>query len=664
MNARRELETAPHADELLKQGGPPCEQVPSTARAFISKGLKMTDPKIDAANLLYENSLITSLDYHFARFISGLCGDADPDVFLGAALVSNAAGKGDVYLDLNAVAGKPLFSNPTKEPAATCPQLPQWSEKMRSSPVVGKPGEFRPLIMDDQNRLYLYRYWEYEKNLSDLIRSRAQKNAGEINAARIKESLARLFPFAGGSGTDWQKVAALTAALKSFCVISGGPGTGKTYAVAKILALLIEQNPGKPLEILLTAPTGKAAAMLSESIKNAKRALECREDVVNAIPSEAGTIHRVLRTIPGSPYFFHDAERPLQADVVVVDEASMVDLALMSKLIAAVPADARLVLIGDKDQLASVEAGSVLGDICDRNSVHGFSDDFRHRYKTLTGEDLDALPAESPDPSGLGDAIVILRKSYRFCEENPINALSRNVNLGNADDALELLKTAAEKICWEKVSGSRDFTGKLAKILIKGYSDYLKTDDPQKALENFNRFQILCAVNAGTFGVDGVNRLAEQVLSTEGLIDPVRDWYKGRPVMIVRNDYHLGLFNGDIGITLPAPGSSGSELNVYFPDKPGRFRRFPLFRIPEHETVYAMTVHKSQGSEFTDVVLVLPDRDYPVLTRELLYTAITRARESISIWGTEEIVRNTIHRKTERASGLRDALWRSRPPAE
>ncbi|MBU0988356.1 MAG: exodeoxyribonuclease V subunit alpha [Proteobacteria bacterium] len=599
---------------------------------------------------------LREIDFYFARFISNMCKGADHDLFLGAALVSNATGNGDVYLDLASVAGKSLFENQTGESTLKCPELSFWIKKLRTSSVVGSPGEYRPLILDENNRLYLYRYWEYEKKLSNSIRNRIQKDINNIDAARIKETIKRLFPKNENHGIDWQKVAAVTSVFKRFCVISGGPGTGKTFTVAKILALLLEQNPrGKP--VLLAAPTGKAAARLSESIKAAKITLDCCEEILHAIPSESSTIHRMLKTIPGSPYFFHNAQNPLNADVVVVDEASMVDLALMSKLVAAVPVDARLILIGDKDQLASVEAGSVLGDICDRDKVHGFSESFRKRYEALTVEKLDTAVDRQQERFGLQDAIVVFKKSFRFADSSPIGVLSRNVNSGKTERVIKLLKTHQEQIFWQPISNPNDFYRALSKKLIEGYSAYLKTGDPYEALAKFNRFKILCAVNKGPYGVNAVNRLAEQILSREGLIQPDQEWYPGRPILITRNNYHLGLYNGDMGITLMAKGSGGKELQVFFPGNAGELRWFSPYRLPDHETVYAMTVHKSQGSEFENVLLILPEKDYPVLTRELFYTAITRARQTIFIWGSEDIIRTALTRKIERASGLRDALW-------
>jgi exodeoxyribonuclease V alpha subunit len=613
---------------------------------------------------LYHKGYLTGIDIHFSRFITDLGKHDDPDMCLAAALASNATGNGDVYFDLTSVIENPFLRELEAEGVVQWPKLSGWLQKIRQSPLVGKPGDYRPLILDRKNRLYLYRYWDYEKKLSQSILHRSGEDIRDLDVARLTDGLKRLFPQDQDHELDRQMLAAYIAAIKRFCIISGGPGTGKTFTMAKILALLLELSEKRRLKILLAAPTGKAAARIAESIENAKNTFNTRPDIIEAMPSEAYTIHRMLKTIPGSPYFHHTRENPLDADVVVVDEASMIDLALMSKLLCAVPPDARLILIGDKDQLASVETGFVLGDICDRENVHAFSEGFCKKFEAVTRQKIDLPLKEQKNKAGLYDCMVVLKKNYRFTGDSGIGELSRAVNQGETHKVLGMMKNNPEQIFWKKISQPRDLHRSLDKRVIKGYSDYLNTDDPYRALELFNRFKILCAVKIGFTGVHAVNRLAEQVLTREGLIAPDRSssnsWYKGRPVLITRNDYSLKLFNGDMGITLPAPGSNGKELYVYFSGESGELRRFLPYRLPEHETVYAMTVHKSQGSEFDHVLLILPDRDYPVLTREVLYTGITRTKKTVSIWSTEDVLKTTISRKIDRTSGLKDALWGQR----
>jgi exodeoxyribonuclease V alpha subunit len=332
----------------------------------------------------------------------------------------------------------------------------------------------------------------------------------------------------------------------------------------------------------------------------------------------------------------------------------MVDLALMAKLIDALPAEARLILVGDKDQLASVEAGSVLGDICGCVRKPLFSRAMGGRIRELTGEPV----ATGEGVDGLADCIVELRTGRRFAAGSTIGELSRAVNRGDAEQAVEILsRPDAESVAWSEAPGP----AALEPFIRAGYGRHAGRGRPAERLGGLDRFRVLCAHRSGTFGAEGINRLTERLLVEQGTIriDPRRanPWYAGRPVLITRNDYPLGLFNGDTGITLPDPDTGAQELFVFFPDAGGGLRRFLPYRLPEHETVFAMTVHKSQGSEFDEVLLVLPERDSPVLTRELVYTALTRSRKRLTLCADRALLSVAIRRRIERASGLQDALW-------
>ena len=610
---------------------------------------------------LYQTGYLSDIDIHFAKFIASFEKYEAPDIYLAAALVSRSTGNGDGCLDLAAVAREPIIFGQNGENKLRPPGLSEWIKALKHSRTVGKPGDNRPLILDNKNRLYLYRYWDYEQRLSTAINERIDNDINNIDISLLSDGLNRLFPENQDDPLDWQKVAAVMAAMKRFCVITGGPGTGKTFTMAKILALLLEISQGKIPRILLAAPTGKAASRIGESIKAAKKTLNCSDEIRDAIPSEAYTIHRMLKTIPGSPYFYYNAENQLPADIVVVDEASMVDLALTAKLFEAIKDDARIILIGDRDQLASVETGFVLADICDRENMHSFSTAFCRHYTEITRQDTVVSQPSLKDRPGIYDHMVVLKKSYRFADFGGIGECSRAVNQGKIDDVRYLMQNSPDQISWKTLSGPDDISRFLPETVIKGYSAYLETPDPLEALERFNRFRILCAVKFGATGVNEINRLTEETLIENSLIEhphsPTFPWYRGRPVLITRNNYNLELFNGDIGITLPAPELNSNDLYVYFAAVSGQVRRFHPHRLPEHETAYAMTVHKSQGSEFETVLFVFPNQDYPVLTRELLYTGMTRARRHISIWGTEKVIERTISRRIERTSGLKDALW-------
>jgi exodeoxyribonuclease V alpha subunit len=347
---------------------------------------------------------------------------------------------------------------------------------------------------------------------------------------------------------------------------------------------------------------------------------------------------------------------------MIVDEVSMVDLALMAKLMDALPASARLVLIGDRDQLASVEAGSVLGDICGRTRQPGFSPEMGEWIRRATGQ---AVP-QAAESRPLQDSIVELQTSHRFAAGSAIEALSRAVNRGDASGALAILARSADgSVRWQEPQPGAGGMADLEQRLTAGYAAHPPQGDPAAMLQELNRFKVLCAHRRGSDGAEALNRLAERALMRAGRIRPRRPspWYAGRPVLITQNDYRLGLFNGDIGIALSDSVETPEGLAVYFTDAAGGLRRFLPYRLPEHETVYALTVHKSQGSEFEEVLLLLPAEDSPVLSRELLYTALTRARKRITLLGRREVLRSAIHRRIERTSGLRDALWRDgRPP--
>ncbi|MEO7167460.1 MAG: exodeoxyribonuclease V subunit alpha [Chthoniobacterales bacterium] len=539
-----------------------------------------------------DETTFSALDRHFGDFLQRLAGNAAAEVRLAAMCASRARAAGHVCTTLGEMA--------EREDASNAAAL---RKKLCASKVVGTPGAFTPLVLDKGDRLYLRRYWEYEQELAGAIRRRAAAGGAALSEGE----------------TDLQKVAAHRAVVNHFTVITGGPGTGKTRTVMAILALLLEQPGGDRRRIALAAPTGKAAARLTESVRAVKQGIG------------ATTIHRLLGYLPGSPYFRHDAEHPLNADVVIVDEASMVDLALMAKLVAAVRPDARLILLGDRDQLASVEAGSVLADIC--------------------------AAAEQAKPNEpLHSAVVALRRNYRFAESGGIYRASSAINSGDADAALAALQSdASGEVHWQPLPAAAKLPEALRELLIAAFTPCLKTDDPQEALAQLEQFRILCALRHGPFGVENLNAVAEEILAGARLITPRRGWYAGQPLAITRNDYNLGLFNGDTGIILP-DREDGGELRAFFVSAEGRLRRFLPSRLPLHETAFAITVHKSQGSEFGKVLLILPEKDAPILTRELLYTGLTRARKGVEIWAPETVLRASIGKRVVRASGLQDAL--------
>jgi exodeoxyribonuclease V alpha subunit len=618
--------------------------------------------KKNKSNLI-KSRFFSEIDLYFADFISRCSKNYDPEVFWAAALASRATGDGHICFDLTSYAETVIAPKLTNGDIVQCPSLERWREKLLACPAVGRPGELCPLILDERHRLYLYRYWKYEKEVADFIKTRIRENIIDIDLQNIRSNIRRLFPESQNQAINWQKIAAVLPLLKKISIITGAPGTGKTYTIAKALALLIGHARPYPPGILMAAPTGKAAVRLSESMAVAKQTLACDDGIKNLIPQEVYTVHRLLKPVPGSPYFHYNITNPLPADVVVLDEASMVDLALMSKLIQAIAVKARFILVGDKDQLASVESGSVLGDMCDRDIIHGFSRNFADRIEELTGEKISKSIPLTGAASAMQDCIVILQKNYRFSADSGIGGLSRDINRGEAEESMRLMQDFNEKsIGWQEIGAQTEWIRALGERIADSFRRYMRIKERALALEEFDRFKILCALKIGPFGVREINRFAEEVLRQRHLIpsnpQPDNPWYNGRPVMITRNDYHLGLFNGDIGIAMADTEFDNGELAVFFPADAGKVKKFSPYRLPEHETAFAMTVHKSQGSEFDEVILILPDRDYPVLTRELLYTGITRAKKKASVWGTESVWRAAVRRRIERTSGLRDALWR------
>ncbi|MCX6895965.1 MAG: exodeoxyribonuclease V subunit alpha [Verrucomicrobia bacterium] len=454
---------------------------------------------------LIGSDAFSDLDRHFAGFIETQAGGNLPLLALAAALTSRVRTAGHICLDLPALAGTPFPEKPDDGlKPVSLPKLAVWIKELKTSSVVGAPGEFRPLILDGQHRLYLHRYWEYEQTLAAEILKRAGVAADIANEQALAQKLQALFPAEPAGSVNLQSVAAFIAARGKFCCISGGPGTGKTHTLVLIMALLLELDATRTLRIAVTAPTGKAAARIQESIQNIKALLACSEEIKSRLPENASTIHRLLGYIPDSAYFRHNADNLLPFDVVVVDEASMVDLALMAKLLLAVPPAARVILLGDKDQLASVEAGAVLGDICSAATVGDYSKPFRQQLEKITGQQL---PASAPrqKAAALADSVVQLKKNYRFGEHSAIFRLSTAINEGRAEDASQILRAAAgdEKsdLAAAALPGRAKLKDALKEKVLAGFREYLAAENPLQAIAALTRFRVLCALREGTFGV-------------------------------------------------------------------------------------------------------------------------------------------------------------------
>jgi exodeoxyribonuclease V alpha subunit len=607
-------------------------------------------------------NIFSSIDISFGRFLERISGESNPCLFAAAALVSMAVREGNVCLDLHNL---PLIEGLNLSGTSA---VKDWQHALQKSSVVGKPGEIRPLILDDALRLYLFRYWEYEKELLDFLIETGKKTDFEWirrDWETCKRRLDRLFPDSsaeeGMKGeVNLQKVAACSVLSNKLAIISGGPGTGKTLTIARAIILLLELSDARMLRVALAAPTGKAARRLQEAILDAAEIFVEDDKIRAAIPKQAMTIHRLIGGAAHSSRFRRNRENPLPFDMVVIDEASMVDLPLMVRLIRAMPEHARLVLLGDRDQLASVEAGAVLGDICGYRQLNDFSADSAASLSPLVGEKVKELPLPPlTPPSPLRNSLIELTRNYRFSGQSRISRLSSTIKRGDGTAAFSVLRDTGDDSCrWSPLPRASELP-LMIKDIISRFKEYFYHIDNRSEYEGlfdiFDRFRILCALRHGPYGAIEVNRLCEEMLYREGAISAQEPFYPGRPVMITINDYTMKLFNGDTGFILPDPEREGG-LSAFFRSQSGELRRFSPFRLPEHETLYAMTVHKSQGSEFDHVLLILPDYDAPVLTRELIYTAVTRARKTVTIWGNENIFIGAVSRRMKRSSGLRDAL--------
>ena len=576
-----------------------------------------------------ERELIATADLHLARHLLALEAHPPPHLDLLVALTSAQVRAGNVCLPLDG-------EGPLRELGVRIdPQA------LTGSSLVGVPGDAgaTPLVCAGR-RLYLARYHAWEQQVIEALERLLRGDPPTVDRARLEAGLEALFPPTPGR-TDWQRVAAALAVTQRLCVISGGPGTGKTYTVGRILRLLLDQAAPGSLRIALAAPTGKAAARLSDSI----RALGARDPQWPARVPEAQTLHRLIGRRQGRVRSRHGPHNPLPVDLLIVDEVSMVDLPLMARLLAALPPQARLILLGDRHQLASVEAGQVMADLCGGGG---------RAYRPALAADLEALtgaplPVSTQALPAMADHVVTLTRSRRFDARKGIGRLARAVNSGDLEAVLEALRSGDEQLD-TRANDRRSLHALLEEGVLPLCARIREAPSPEEALRRLDERRVLCAVREGPQGVTELNRAIERRLGVadEGPL------YHGRPVMVTVNDYEQQLFNGDIGLVFR---DAHGRPRVFFPTDAGHARAIPPSRLPPHETVYAMTIHKSQGSEFGEVILVLPERETPVVTRELLYTGITRARERLILCAGEGVLAQALRRRVRRVSGLRDALW-------
>jgi exodeoxyribonuclease V alpha subunit len=607
--------------------------------------------------------LLAAADIHVALRLGRLdAQEQDESILLAAALAVRAPRLGSVCVDLatiGATAGADLDA-PLDLQQLPWPESQTWIERLTASSLVAvgeEGGDDRPLRLVGST-LYLDRYWRDERFVAADLLSRNEP-AAETDVALLSNGLARLF---AGEAPDLQRLAAATCVLRRLAVVGGGPGTGKTTTITRIVVLLDEQaaaSGAPPPYIALAAPTGKAAARLEEAVHEEALALELSASVrERLLETKASTLHRLLGSRPRSTSRFrHDRRNQLPHDVVVVDETSMVSLSLMARLLEAVRSDARLILVGDPKQLASVEAGAVLGDL-----VGPASDELlmhEHARTRLAQAARQTVPGREP-PSGatIGDSIVVLRRVHRFA--GAIAELAEAVRAGDAEASLAVLRGGHDDVRWvEKDVAELDARGALGQVretaVVTGRRilEAARAGDAVAALAALGSFRLLCAHRRGPYGVATWNTVIEGWLADE--LDRFAEdvWYVGRPLLVSRNDYGLRLYNGDTGVIV----AREDDRKVAVFDRQGQLVEVSPTRLEAVDTVHALTIHKSQGSQVEAVAILLPDPTSRILTRELLYTAVTRARNSTTVCGTEDAIRAALERPIAHASGLRRRLW-------
>jgi exodeoxyribonuclease V alpha subunit len=572
----------------------------------------------------------------------------DADLWL-VVLLQQALAEGHVCLERARIDERlqRLFADAPLTP----PDVESLLRQFDQSPLIAEAGMVadcpRPLVRED-GRLYFHRYWRNEQRIATRLMALLDRDGETADGEDMDQAaLDALFPSGQTKGTDYQKLAAIVALRHRLAIVSGGPGTGKTWAVSRVLALALKREPS--LRIALAAPTGKAAARLSQAIDESRPELGLDEALQQRIPDKAVTLHRLLGIHPMTHRPRHDAQNPLALDLLVLDEASMIDQNLMTQVCDALPDSARLILLGDKDQLSSVEAGNVFADLCGGLSRSEAGDGQRQWLQRTFAIDL---PPHQGDYR-LVDQVVVLQHSRRFDPDSGIGRLARLINEGDADGCLSLLRAAGEDEQLRWLALAPDEAPDYRALAEPVYLEMIRAGDVEQAFDAFGRFQLLAGVWKGPLGVDHINEEIEQTIRRRAGIVAGGEYFHGKPLMMTSNVYQYGIHNGDIGIVWR--DERHGELRLCVQTAEG-YRFLALSQLPRHHGAYAMTIHKSQGSEFDEVVIVLPDADSPLMTRELLYTAVTRARKRVEIRGSEAALRAAVTRRTERMSGLRQRL--------
>ena len=597
---------------------------------------------LDHLEKLYSANIISALELEFVRFLKQVSYDESEKVLMAAAACVYAQRQGHVCLDFSDWDDQYLFEDPRSEIKITALLKKEWRQALEQSALVASGDGLQPLVLDE-SRLYLHRYWKYEDELCSWLQ---QKAGSTFDLSDSKEKAIRevLPPVSDLFELNWQHVAVQLSFLKDLVIISGGPGTGKTFTVLNIIAAQAKAHSKEELRIALSAPTGKAARRLSESIKRGKS--DFSSDLLTDIhiPDSAMTVHKLLGSdFRGNTFRFNE-ENPLPYEIIVVDEASMLDINLWVRLIRAVGPHTKLIVLGDKDQLASVEAGSILGDIC--GGENSFSAKISKSMQKTLGFQLPVSEKTMP----INDCMVFLTKSYRFDEHSGIQKFASAVNKGDADTAISVLRDPQAKgISWiEPDSNAMDMI--YNQFVLHHYQEYI-SQSKEHRLSASNNKKVLCALRKGPFGVEQLNERAERIIRRSMKALDNREWYDGRIVMATKNDSLLKIRNGEIGIF--------DENNDSIVFEGEQKLEVSAARLKDYEPAFAITIHKSQGSEFDEVAIILSNQENSILSKEILYTAVTRARKNTLIIVTEDILRKTIERNVNRKSGVKQKIWGS-----
>jgi exodeoxyribonuclease V alpha subunit len=611
--------------------------------------------------------VLTAADVHVALRLGELAGVEDEWVLLATALAVRAPRLANVTVDLATIHETATVESEEDVDLSTLPWPPvaEWIVRVGASGLVAvgdvDGDESSPFRLVGAN-LYLDRYWKEEGGLASDLLALSEQPPPQVDLVVLREGLTRLFP---GETASRQCLAAASAVLRQFTVVAGGPGTGKTTTVARIVALLADQAAAKsepPPLVALAAPTGKAASRLEEAVHDEALNLPVDDGLrAQLLGLQASTIHRLLGSRPDShSRFRHDRRRRLPHDVVIIDESSMVSLPLTARLVDAVRSDARLILVGDPGQLASIEAGAVLGDIVGPAAERLIiSEPARSLLGDVTGH---PVTADEPETGvTIGDGIIVLDRVHRFGEG--IAQLADAIRRGDADTAVDILRNPPADVMWIPVDLADSAAGTALKPIREravaaagAMIDAASAGDAVTALAALDSFRLLCPHRLGAHGVAGWNATIESWLAGKGGdLGTDGQWYVGRPLLVTKNDYELRLFNGDTGVVIR---TDADQVRAAFARRNEVFEVSPS-RLSAVDTVYAMTIHKSQGSQFETAAVLLPAPSSRILTRELVYTAATRARKLLILAGTEETIRAALARPVARTSGLRERLWGS-----